>query len=81
MSCALYAKENNLLDQPGWKGFKNIAKQEKLFTPIVNQAKLCLFSTSIKYKYGCEVPRSYNHAMLLDEMNVTNIWKDAVALQ
>ena len=27
--CALYAKENGLLDTPGWKRFKPIARQEK----------------------------------------------------
>jgi hypothetical protein len=81
VSCALYAKENKILDQPGWKRFKNIAKQEKLFTRIVNQAKLRLFNTSTKYKYGYEVPRNYNHAMILDEKNGNNLWTDAVALE
>jgi hypothetical protein len=38
VSCALYTKDKNLLDQPGWKRFNNIAKQEKLFTLIINQA-------------------------------------------
>ena len=28
VECAIYAKENNLLDTPGWKLFKNIAKRE-----------------------------------------------------
>jgi hypothetical protein len=27
VSCAIYARENNLLDQPGWKRFQHIAKQ------------------------------------------------------
>jgi hypothetical protein len=29
VSCAIYARENNLLDKPGWKRFKGIPKQEK----------------------------------------------------
>jgi hypothetical protein len=37
---AIYARENNLLDKPGWKRFKQIAKREKTFTHMVNQAKL-----------------------------------------
>jgi hypothetical protein len=81
VNCALYAKENNLVDQPGWKKLKNIAKREKFFTRLVNQAKLHLFHTSIKYKYDSEVPWNYNHAMLLDEKNGNNLWKDAVALE
>jgi hypothetical protein len=40
MSCAIYARENDLLDKPGWKRLKHIAKWEKKFTGMVNQAKL-----------------------------------------
>jgi hypothetical protein len=29
VSCAIYARENELLDKPGWKSFKHIAKREK----------------------------------------------------
>jgi hypothetical protein len=49
VTCAFYGKENNLLDQPGWKSFKKIAKRDKMFTHMVNQAKLRSFNTSIKY--------------------------------
>jgi hypothetical protein len=40
VTCAIYASENGLLDQPGWKRFKHIVKNEKKFTHMVNQAKL-----------------------------------------
>ena len=40
VSCAIYARENDLLDTPGWKRFKHIAKREKKVTRMVNQAKL-----------------------------------------
>ena len=29
VTCAIYARDNNLLDQPGWKRFKNLAKNER----------------------------------------------------
>jgi hypothetical protein len=29
VTCAIYARENVLLDQPGWKRFKHIAKNKK----------------------------------------------------
>ena len=29
--CALYAKAHNLLEEPGWKQFRSIAKREKIF--------------------------------------------------
>jgi hypothetical protein len=49
VTCAIYARENGLLDQPGWKRFKHIAKNEKKFTHTVNQAKLKSFHTAPKY--------------------------------
>jgi hypothetical protein len=39
VSCAIFAHENDFLDKPGWKRFKQIDKQEKTFTRMVNQAK------------------------------------------
>ena len=81
VTCAIYAKENNLLDLPGWKRFKPLAKRQKKFTQLINQAKLCSFNTAPRYKYGFEVPRSYAHAIRLDEQSKTTCWKDAVALE
>ena len=67
VTCAIYAKDHDLLDQPGWKQFKSIAKCEKVFTRMVNQAKLRSFNTAPRYKYGFEVPRTYDQAMRLDQ--------------
>jgi hypothetical protein len=62
VTCAIYAKEKGLLNEPGWKRFKGIAKWQKKFTCMVNQAKLQSYSMAPKYKYGFEVPRDYKHA-------------------
>jgi hypothetical protein len=59
VTCAIYARENGLLDQPGRKRFKHIAKNEKKFTHMINQAKLKSFHTAHKYKYSYEIPRTY----------------------
>jgi hypothetical protein len=61
VTCAIYARDNDLLDQPGWKRLKQIAKREKVFTRMVNQAKLKSYNTAPRYKYGFEVPRTYEH--------------------
>jgi hypothetical protein len=63
VSCAIYARENDLLDKPGWKRLKQIAKQAKTFTRMVNQAKLRSYNTAPRYKYGFEVPRTYEQAL------------------
>ena len=81
VTCAIYAKDNGLLDLPGWKKFKSIAKRQKKFTRMVNQAKLKSYSSSPKYKYGFEVPKNYAHAMALDAKNKNTMWKDAADLE
>jgi len=44
--CAIYARDNNLLDLPGWKRFKSIAKREKKLIRMVNQAKMRSYNTA-----------------------------------
>ena len=79
--CAQYAKENNLLDTPGWKRFKRLARREKMFTRMVNQAKLRSYNTAPRFKYGFEVPRGWKRAVQLDEKNGNTKWQDAVKLE
>mmetsp|Transcript_5060 Transcript_5060/g.7746 ORF Transcript_5060/g.7746 Transcript_5060/m.7746 type:complete len:562 (-) Transcript_5060:1187-2872(-) len=40
VTCAIYARENELLDTTGWKRFKPIAKRQKKLLRMANQAKL-----------------------------------------
>ena len=63
VTCAIYAKDNGLLDEPSWKRFKKIAKHQKTFTRMANQAKLRSYRSAPRYKYGFEVPRDYGHAL------------------
>jgi hypothetical protein len=81
VTCAIYAKDNGLLNTPGWKQFRSIAKRQKKFTRMVNQAKLRSFNTTPKYKNGFEVPRTYSQAMKLDEKNGNTKWHDATKLE
>jgi hypothetical protein len=62
VTCAIYARENGLLNKPGWKRFRHIAKNGKKFTRMVNQAKLKSFNTAPRYKYGYEIPRTSEQA-------------------
>ena len=58
VSCAQYAKDNNLLEEPGWKQFCRHAKNEKKFKRMVNQAHLKSIGRSTVYKYSFEVART-----------------------
>jgi hypothetical protein len=74
-------RENSLLDQPGWKRFRHIAKNEKKFIRMVNQAKLKSFNTAPKYKYGYQIPSTYKQAKRLDQRNGNILWVDATVLE
>jgi hypothetical protein len=79
--CALYAKAKGLLELPGWKQFRGIAKREKKLLRMVNQAKLRSYNTAPKYKYGFEVPRDFRHALRLDALHGNTKWQDAVSTE
>ena len=81
VTCAIYAKDNGLLDTPGWKQFKPIAKRQKKFTRMVNQAKLRSYNTAPKFKNGYQVPKNYAEAVRLDERNGNNKWQEAISLE
>jgi hypothetical protein len=81
VTCALYAKENPLLDLDGWKLFKSIAKRDKTLIRLVQQAKLRSYCTSPKFKYGYEIPCDYAHALDQDKRNGNNKWVEATRLE
>jgi hypothetical protein len=81
VSCAIYAKSKDLLDKEGWKRFKGIAKRQKKFFRMANQAKLRSFRTAPKHKYGFEVPRDYKHAIQLEERNGNKGWQESTSLE
>jgi Reverse transcriptase (RNA-dependent DNA polymerase) len=81
VTCAIYARENGLLDQLGWKQFKHIAKNEKKFTRMGNQAKLKSFHTAPKNKYGYEISRTYEQAKRIDEKIGNTFWGDTTILE
>jgi hypothetical protein len=78
---SIYAKDNNLLDVPGWKPFNSIARRQQHMFRKANQAKLRSFWLAPKYKYGFEIPRDYKHAIELDEKHGTTQWVDATSLE
>jgi hypothetical protein len=77
VTCAVYAREHDLLDVKGWKRFRNLAKYEKHFLRLVKQAKMKSYHQSLKYKFGYRIPKDYEEALKLDELNQNTKWKDA----
>jgi hypothetical protein len=81
VTCAIYAREQDLLDTPGWKRFKSIAKKQKKMFRMANQAKLRSFRMPPKFRYGFEIPRDYAHGIRLDERNGNIKWGDCTVLE
>jgi Reverse transcriptase (RNA-dependent DNA polymerase) len=48
---------------------------------MVNQAKLRSCNTAPRYKYGFEVPRTYEQALHLEKRNGNTLWGDAAVLE
>jgi hypothetical protein len=81
VTCALYAKENNLLHQDGWKRFKHLANRKGKLLHMANQAKLRSFRTAPKYKFCYKVPCNHQHALELDKRNGNRKWEDATNIE
>jgi hypothetical protein len=81
VTCAIYARDHDLLSTPGWKQFKTIAKKYKKMFWMANQAKLRSFRTAPKFQYGFEVPRDYAQAIRLDKRNGNNKWGASTVLE
>ena len=79
VTVAIYARDNGLLDEPGWKlpGLKKMAKTQKKLIRLANKAKLHSFRTKPIFMYGYQVPRNHIEAMDLDRVNGNTMWKDA----
>jgi hypothetical protein len=69
VTCAIYAKDNNLLDAPGWQHFKSIARRQQHMFCMANQAKLRSFRLAPNYRF--EIMQDYTHALELDEKHGT----------
>ena len=72
-----YAKEHDLLEEPGWKRLKRFAKNEKQLGRMINQAKLKGERRAPIFMFGVQVPRSHKEAVELDKKNGNTKWKDA----
>ena len=81
VTCAVYAKKNNLLETPGWKQFKRIARRHKKMVRMINQSQLRQSRHSIIYRFGFRVPRNHAEAIEIDNLNGNTRWQDAEKLE
>ncbi len=77
ISCATYAKEDGLLDTPGWKFLKRVLNTKESIERTVLATLLKSFRHSPVYMFGVRVPRNHKEAMLLDTENKNKLWTKA----
>ncbi|WP_371068099.1 hypothetical protein, partial [Salmonella enterica] len=79
--CAKYGKENDMLEEEGWKKLKRIAKREKLMKRMAKQAALASKRKAPIYSFGVQVPRNEEEARQLDnryaELGTARKWEEA----
>jgi len=81
VTCAIYARDNGLLNMDRWKWFKCLAKPDKKLLHMVNQAKLWSYWMAPCYKYRYEVAWDYHHTVALDLQNGNAKWQDSTTLK
>ena len=77
VTCALYAKENDLIHIDGWKRFRNLLKRDKTLTRAVMQSRIRHARRAKKYMFGYLIPTSYKEAFDFDKQNNNTKWADA----
>ena len=78
VTVAKYAHEKGLTDQPGWKRFKSLAKKQQTLLRAINQSQLRQTRRAVKYKFGYQIPRTYEEAIKIDRKNGNTKFQDAV---
>jgi len=81
VTCAVYARDNDFLDQPDWKRFKKLATREKQILRLIRQAKMHSYKSALWYKFGYRIPATFDEALAFDMANGNSKWQDATALQ
>ena len=81
MTCAIYARNNQLLHLDGWTRFKRLANRQKKLLRLAHQARLQSYRLAPQYKFGVQVPCNHDQAMELDRANGNILWRDAEKLE
>ena len=77
VSVAQYGKANGLLDEPGWKRLKKLARRDKKLQRMLKQARIAPGKRIPKYKFGVQIPNGYSEVEIIDKRNKDTKWKDA----
>jgi hypothetical protein len=77
VTCAAYAKQQGLLDTPGWKQFKRLAVRNGTFQRLAHQARVHTSQCAPVLKFGYQLPCDHKEAVSIDKGNGNSKWQDA----
>ena len=81
VTCAAYAKDNDLLTVESWHWFRNLAKKHKVLVRTIKQSKIRKVRRSQIYMFGYLIIRNYKKAMQFDSENNNSKWYNAIKLE
>jgi hypothetical protein len=81
VTCASYAKHNNLVELSGWNSLRKYARRTKVLEWHIKQAVMKAQRRAPIYKFGVRVPRDHKEAVLLQEQQGHKKWTDAEAIE
>ena len=81
ITCASYAKRNDLVELQGWTSLRKYARRTKVLDRQVKQAVLKAQRRAPIYKFGVRVPRDHKEAVHLQEAQGHSKWTDAEAVE
>ena len=81
VTCAAYAKENDLLALEGWCRLRRFDKKDKVLTRAIKQSKIKQVRRSQTYLFGYLIHRKYMETMQFDTENKNSKWYDAIKLE
>ena len=77
VTCAMYAKDNDLLHIDEWNRLRSLAKRDKTLTMEVVKSRIRQARRAKIYMYGCLIPRSYKESLEFDKEKTNTKWADA----
>jgi hypothetical protein len=77
VTCALYAKRNDLLNTPGWKRYKRIARENSEILGKIYKTIQNYHNRPLKFKYGFQVPNNHKDAVMLDNKANNKLWQES----
>mgnify|MGYP003449427917 FL=1 len=81
VTCASYAKRNDLVELPGWTSLRKYARRAKVLDRQIKQANMKAHRRAPIYKFGVRVPRDHKEAVQLQEQQGHTKWTDAEAIE